>query len=297
MALASTPSSAAVIARGCRPWLMVMDWPYGGTVENLPVFGVQLILLAQLRGLDAGGLAGRAAVAEREIRSVLDGSEPDPLLLRRLAPALGLHRSDMFVIAGRPVPDDLAPADPAAATAVGGLAWSLTYLPGAVPELHRLVRSSPQLPRGRVPQPPGPSYRQYPNGAGGLVLRLLHNRNLSWLGGAMYLFGLGGGDMLSAATIGMIGHGNKALTPQLLAGFAAFLDIAPRDLSALTGIDLTSARPTAHPDATEAAALIWNARRLTAQQLRQVRDRAHAMRHERAAELQPDLRCSCPGPP
>lgn len=41
--------------------------------------------------------------------------------------------------------------------------------------------------------------------------------------------------MLSASTIGMIGHGRKPLTPELLAGFAAFLDVSARDLGALTG--------------------------------------------------------------
>lgn len=103
--------------------------------------------------------------------------------------------------------------------------------------------------------------------------------------------------MLSASTIGAIGHGRKPLTSDLLAGFASFLDISSRDLSALTGIDLTGNRPPAHPDAAEAAELIWNARRLTAGQLQQVRSRAHAIRHERADELCPQLRCHCPGSP
>jgi len=78
---------------------------------------------------------------------VLDGGEPDPLLLRRLAPALDLHQSDLFIIAGRLVPHDLTPLEATAASAVGSLAWSLTYLPRAVPELHRLVQSLPQQPR------------------------------------------------------------------------------------------------------------------------------------------------------
>src|SRR6266545_3881302 len=54
----------------------------------------------------------------------------------------------------------------------------------------------------------------------------------------MYLFGLGRGDMLSASTIGMIGHGKKALTAGLQAGFAASLDIPAHDLTTVTGIDL-----------------------------------------------------------
>ncbi|SCE76202.1 hypothetical protein GA0070618_0721 [Micromonospora echinospora] len=260
-------------------------------MEEPAAFGVQLMRLAEVRGIGVSALARRASVAHTEITSVLRGNEPEPSLLRRLAPALDLHPSDLFVVAGREVPDDLAPLDPAAASAVGWLAWELTYLPNAAPELHQLVRAMPQQPR-----PPGPPpYPRYPSGAGSLVLRLLHNRNLNWLGSAKYLFGIGRRDMLSASTIGMIGHGRKALTPDLLAGFAAFLDISPRDLSALTGIELTSAGRPVHPDAAEVAALIWNARRLTADQLRQLEDRAHAMRHERADVLEPHLRCSCPG--
>ncbi|MEN3615408.1 XRE family transcriptional regulator [Plantactinospora sp. ZYX-F-223] len=265
-------------------------------MKTWPTFGMQLMRLAEVRGVDVGSLARQATVAEAAITSVLDGGEPDPLLLRRLAPTLDLHQSDLFVIAGQQVPDDLAPLDATAASVIGSLGWSLTYLPRAVPELRQLVQSLPQQPRPQGSRPPMPSYQQYPSSAGGVVLRLLHNRNLNWIGSARYLFGLGRGDMLSASTIGMIGHGKKALTPELLAGFAAFLDISSRDLSALTGIDLTSAGPPVHPDAAEAAALIWNARRLTAGQLRQVDDRAHAIRHERADELEPGLRCSCPGP-
>lgn len=264
-------------------------------MKNWPAFGVQLTRLAEVRGIDVGSLARQVTVAESALTSVLDGGEPDPLLLRRLAPALDLHHSDLFVIAGQQVPDDLAPLD-ASAGAMRLLAWPLTYLPGAVSELRQLAQSLPQQPRSQKPRPATPSYQQYPSSAGGLVLRLLHNRNLDWSGSAYYLFGLGRGDILSASTIGMIGHGRKALTPELLAGFAAFLDISSRDLSALTGVDLTSAGPPAHPDAAEAAALIWNARRLTAVQLRQLRDRAHGIRHERADELKPELRCSCPGP-
>lgn len=263
-------------------------------METLPAFGVQLMRLAALRNVDIGPLARRAAVREPAITSVLDGGEPEPSMLRRLAPVLDLHTSDVFVIAGQRVPDDLAPLDPSAASGIGWLAWSLTYLPRAVPELHQLVRSMPRQPRPEQPPAPTPSYGQYPNSPGGLVLRLLENRNLNWMGAARYLFGLGRGSMLSGSTIGMIGGGRKALTPDLLAGFAAFLDIPSRDLSALTGIDLTGDHPPAHPDAPEAAKLIWSARGLTAEQLRQVQDRAHAIRHERAEELSSGLQCGCP---
>lgn len=264
-------------------------------MRELPVFGVQLALLAGRRGLDAASLARSTGTDDTLITSVLDGGEPDPSLLRRLGPALGLHRSDLFVIAGQPVPDDLTPLDATASSIVGSLAWPLTYLPGAVPELHQLVRTMPQQPRPALP-PAVPPRHRYLRGAGGLVLRLLHNRNLNLPGSAKFLFGIGKGPMLAASTIGMIGGAEKTLTPQLLAGFAAFIDIPRDDLSTLTGIDLAGVDQPAHLDAAEAAELIWAARRLTADQLRQVDRHAHAIRHRRTDELEPWLRCSCRNP-
>lgn len=92
-----------------------------------------------------------------------------------------------------------------------------------------------------------------------LVVRLLYNRNLNLRGSATYLFGIGNGPMLSGSTIGMIGGAEKALKPELLAGFAALLDIPWDDLSALTGIDLAGVDQPSHPDAAEVAELIWAA--------------------------------------
>jgi transcriptional regulator with XRE-family HTH domain len=264
-------------------------------VGELPAFNVQLARLAGLHGLDAADLARRGDTDEAAIRSVLAGAEPGPMLLRRLASALGLHRSDLFVIAGQPVPADLAPLDPKAATITDGLAWDLTYLPGAAPELRQLIASLPS-----PPPPPGPPpvlplpYRNYPDIAGSLVVRLLHNRNLTWLGCATFLFGIGWGDGLSASTIGLIARGRKALTPDLLAGLAAVIDIPAADLSALTGVGPVDPGRAAHPDTADVAALLWDARRLSAAQLETVADRAHDIRHERAAELEPGLRCTCP---
>jgi transcriptional regulator with XRE-family HTH domain len=267
----------------CGGGFWVSGRPYGGVVLELPVFGVQVRRLAELRGMDVREVAERAGVPGAEAVAVSGDAQLDPSLLRRLAPVLGMDASDLFIIAGRPVPEDLAPLDAAARTVVDGLAWSLTYLPHAVPELRRHVRSMPQLSRPGPP-PPVPSYWQYPNGAGALVMRLLHNRNLGWLGCAKYLFGLGGGPMLSAATMGAIGHDRKALTPELLAGFCAFLNIPRADLSALTDVPLAGSVQAAHPDAPEAAALIWDARRLTAGQMRQVRNRADKLRPERSQD-------------
>ncbi|GIE97646.1 XRE family transcriptional regulator [Paractinoplanes rishiriensis] len=204
----------------------------------------------------------------------VDLDDLDPSGLRRLAPDLGLHRSDLFVLAGRrPVPADLRPLDPAASGAIGWLAWSLTYLPSAVPELHDLIRSLPQEPR--PPDAAPPRRWQYPDGPGAVLVGLLHNRNLDWSGAAKFLFGVGHGPMLSASTIGMLGGGRKPLTPDLLAAFATFLDIPPADLSEATGISWPGNPPPSRPDV---AALLWDARRLTAAQAEQILARARALR-------------------
>ena len=60
---------------------------------------------------------------------MLDGAQPEPSLLRALAPVLGLRAADVFVLAGVPVPDDLAPLDPAAARDISWLMNVLSRLP------------------------------------------------------------------------------------------------------------------------------------------------------------------------
>lgn len=266
-------------------------------MQALPAFGEQLIRLAEVRGFDRETLAHRASLPDAVIASVLAGAEPSVEVLCRLASVLGLHRSDLLVIAGQQVPNELGPLDPNARDKVGWLAWSLAYLPRAATELHELVRSLPQLPRPAGPVAPTPPRFSYPNCPGGLVLRLLHNRHLDWLGSAKCLYVLGGGPILSASTIGLIGRGRKALTPDLLAGFGAVLDIDSVDLSILTGVDISAADERTRPDAGEVAQLIWSARRLTVEQLRLVEDRAHDIRHERAEEIKPGRRCGCTGRP
>ncbi|MEV4517139.1 transposase [Dactylosporangium sp. NPDC049525] len=61
------------------------------TAKTPPLFGVQLMRLADLRGLNVNSLARRAPVAETDVASVYGGAEANALLLRRLAPALDLH--------------------------------------------------------------------------------------------------------------------------------------------------------------------------------------------------------------
>ena len=78
-------------------------------MANHPSFGVLLARLLKHRGTDITWLSAACGVAEPEIRPVIDGAAPDESLLRALAPALGFHTADLFVMADVPVPEDLAP--------------------------------------------------------------------------------------------------------------------------------------------------------------------------------------------
>ncbi|GGM10340.1 XRE family transcriptional regulator [Micromonospora yangpuensis] len=231
-----------------------------------------LARLLEHRGLLLSTLLVYTGVRETELRAVATGQPATPALVRLLAPALGLHTADLFVIAELPVPDDLTPLDPAAGSWVPALVAASTQLPPTERgRLHHAVRSLPQTERSRSFPPPPPRER-YPPGPGGLILRLLRNRNLGWSATARCLARVTP-HYYAAATIGRIGHGRKEMSPDLVACFAALLGLPADDLAALTGHEPADPPPD-HPDARDAAALIWHARRLTAEQLRHVLNEA-----------------------
>jgi transcriptional regulator with XRE-family HTH domain len=261
-------------------------------VEELPSFGARLVRLFECRKLDLGTVSREAGVTESQLAAVLDGTiAPDPSFLRRLAPSLRLHSADLFVIAGLAVPDDLAPLDPDA-WGLSKLIWTAGWLPGQVPRLLTLARSLPQQPRTK-PVPPPPAHHRYPQGPGALLLKLLHNRNLTWTESVTVLYNLGGVGPWSAATVGAVGRGRKELSPELVAGFAAVVGIPARDLAVLVGADRADEVVTTLPVGTDTTDLIWEARRLTAAQLRQVTDEAHLIRHEAQYDLPAHARCRC----
>ncbi|MDT0570857.1 helix-turn-helix domain-containing protein [Streptomyces sp. DSM 3412] len=254
-------------------------------------FGARLRRLLDRRGLHPTSLSRHADVPEPELTAVLQAHQtPTPPLLRRLAPALGLHTADVFAIAGADLPEDLAPLDATAGREVPRVIQEAAGLP---PEhrgrLRRLVASLPQAQRTQ-PVPDTPPGHRYPPGPGALLLRMLHIRNLN-LPATARAFGTVTDRYWAAATFGQVGRGRKPLTPDLLADCTTLLDVPADDLSALTGIPLpTTSTTTCAPtpgtpklDAPEIAELIWELRRLTASQLRQVTDAAKALR-----ERQPD---------
>ncbi|MCX4704190.1 hypothetical protein [Streptomyces sp. NBC_01373] len=241
-----------------------------------PGFGTMLAWLLDHRELGAQELADRAGLNADEVRAVLAGDSPGEELLRRLGPALGFHAVDLFILARLAVPDDMAPLDATAAMWVRNTVTDAVRLPAAGRrELLQLVRSLPQEERcsSFAPKPLMP----LAGGPGAWVIRMLQYRNLNWTGMAVTLAFVTP-TYLSAATYGVIGSGRKELTPRLVTDFAALLGIDARDLAALTGVMLTEVPPPPAPEAVDAAALLWEARRLSAAQARHTFDLARSMR-------------------
>ena len=247
-------------------------------MSGYPAFGVFLARLSGHRELDVRSLSGLAEIPEPELQAVFKGASPSMSLLTNLAPALGLHVADLLVIAGLPVPEELAPLDARAGSLVPKVAGrSVCLPPGSREQLLEYARSLPQHARTR-PVPVPKSYEQYPPGFGAQLMRMLSNRNLNWWQSAETFTRLTGGHLyLSAATVGAVGRDVNKLTPDLLAGFAVVLGIPAGDLAALGDVRLPDGRVPTYSVPVDVAVLIWEVRRLTAEQVREVLDKANSM--------------------
>lgn len=233
--------------------------------------------LAKRRQLDLDALARSADVGGPELKNLLRGGGPSPPLLRRLAPVLGLHTADLFVIASVAVPYDLAPAHPTAGSWVPGLVRNAVGLP---PDgrnfLRGFVRSLPRKAR-ELPVPTSPAFERYPHGPGAVLMGLARNRNLGWVAVAK-TFLVVTGRYWSAATYGGVGRGTTPVTAELLADFCAVLDVPSEDLVTVTGVALPEASSRAKPAGEGVAELIWDVRHLTCSQLQEARNLAESIR-------------------
>ncbi|WP_329235981.1 hypothetical protein OG488_33280 [Streptomyces sp. NBC_01460] len=245
-------------------------------MTEYPGFGALLARLLHHRELDAEVPAERAGSAADEIRAVLAGQAPEEELLRRLAPAVGLHALDLFILAGGAVPDDVAPVDAAAEQWVGHMVIDGVHLPAAGRrELLRLIRS---LPKAEPSSPFAPRLLAQPaDGPGAWIIRMLQYRNLSRTGMA-HLLAVVTPTCPSAATYGAVGAGRKSLTPRLVTDFAGLLGMDPGELAALTAVVLPGVPRPPAPEVQDAAALLWEARRLSAAQACHVSGLARSMR-------------------
>ncbi|MFB6808706.1 hypothetical protein [Streptomyces sp. NPDC056387] len=246
-------------------------------MTGLPGFDVLLSRLAEHRELCVADLSRLSSVPEDELRAVLDGAAPGPSLLRRLAPVFHLEAEDLFVIADVALPLEMTPLDPHAGTIVARLAWHAAQLPQDQRDrLRRIAQSLPQERRIKPPPLEPRAYLQYPPGPGGLLVRLLANRNLGWSAAAKTFLPLTG-RYWDAATYGQVGRGLIELTPDLLADYAIVLGIRASDLAALTGVELRDGTTSPTETVIDVTALIWDARRLTRDQVQHLSDAARDM--------------------
>ncbi|TDD86690.1 hypothetical protein E1293_09265 [Actinomadura darangshiensis] len=248
---------------------------------EFPPFGVLLERLLGHRQVDVDSLSQAAGVSDTELRNVVDGLRPGSELLRALAPALDLHTADLFAMAGQKVPDDLAPLDASARRYISRLVDYALCLPANQrSELRRLVRELPQE-RRRQPYVPRKWFDPSEVGFCALIANMLYaNRNLDIGDAARALAGCSNGRMyVSASTVVMIGGGKVELTPGRLADLSTLIDVSAGDLAAIYDIPLPDGSPPDDPAAADAAALIWDVRRLSAEQLWRVCVRAEELRY------------------
>ncbi|MFF2785736.1 hypothetical protein ACFVT6_03015 [Streptomyces sp. NPDC058049] len=244
-----------------------------------PGFGVMLAWLLDHRDLRVQELADRAGSMTIEVRAVLAGEAPGEGLLRRIAPVLGFHAVDLFILAGLAVPDDLAPLDAAAERWAPRIAMDAVHLPA--PERRELLQLVRSLPQEERPSVFTAKWLAAHAGPGGRVIRMLQYRNLDRLGMAQ-LLAVVTPTYLSAATYSVIGSGGAELTPRLVTDSAALLGIDARELAVLTGVDLREVPLPPAPEAVDAAALLWEVRRLSAAQAQRVSELARSMRGDGA---------------
>jgi len=221
-----------------------------------PTLGTSVEQMRDALAIETGIPSGElAAIVE-------DGAQPSSHIVGKLAPALGIHTADLFVIAGLPVPDEIASAWPTSPSDVGSiLRIAVRMNDEQRHQLEAIVKSMPVQPRGG----PAPT-DNYPDIPGALLLRLLRNRNIR-PHNARILKAVGDGPYVSDSTVAGLGTGRVAITPQYVAAFAHLLGYQPGDLVALTGVGPPVANPKVHPASVQIAALAWRARRLSNNQL------------------------------
>ncbi|MEU9078563.1 hypothetical protein [Kitasatospora sp. NPDC048538] len=243
---------------------------------EFPGFATLLARLLDHRGLAPADLAGQAGAAEPEVAALLAGAGPDPVLLRRLAPALGLDAADLFELAALPLPEDLAPAGGMATTSITGvMRFALALPPEARAELRSHVAGLPSArQRGRIEGlPASVPYRHTP---GNVLMRMVATRNLGWNGTAKAVQLLTGRSRM-ATVYGRIAADQTELTPDLVADLAVVLALPAADLAALLGLPLPEDAPAPGEAVRDTALLLRDLRRLGVEQLREAEDLARSL--------------------
>ncbi|MEU6070209.1 hypothetical protein ABZ864_38695 [Streptomyces sp. NPDC047082] len=227
------------------------------------------VLLARLvRSSEVGLPQGNAFPKEEHPPNRVE-EPPTEEFLSRLAERVGLQSHDLFLIAGRVIPDDALRFDEEASRELPQLVKRALALPASGRQrLRDRARFLAELPPTVFPGGKR-SLGQYPPGFGSLLVRMLALRNLGWSSAAKVMY-LMSGVYLSAATIGAVGRGVKELDPELLNGFAAVLGVPDDLLASLTGMNQLPVSRRRREEVIETAALLWDVRHLAARQVRQL---------------------------
>ncbi|MEU3334225.1 hypothetical protein [Streptomyces sp. NPDC006668] len=245
-------------------------------------FGALLTRLINHRRMAVVRLSLESGVPVTELRSMMTGTPPRAPQLTALAPALGLHTADLFVIADFPrtAPAPLTSRDRGVGAAIVDVVRVLMALPPEqTAHINRLVDQMP-LESEDSPLASPFIYDQREAGFGAVLGNLLcGNRNLRSVSVAAKVLAVmtDGGLYLAASTISGIGRGRVPVTPGVVTGFATALGIPGGSLAAMAGVELGKPSRPDDPAVAERAELLWKCRRLTKAQVEYVRGEAESM--------------------
>jgi hypothetical protein len=248
---------------GRRRWKsrIPMDGPMSG--PQIP--RAEVARLMGRHGIIAEELAERASCAEGEILEFLEGDQAETAALVQVARVLGLRFSDFCIIANVDGGGESRPLNAAVGEGIVDLLRIAMKLP--LPSVRRLSEEGRHIPRDEVMAElvtyklgRGPSV-----GFGGVVIRLLQNRNFDW-SSIMRVMALVTGQYLSMSDYARIGAGRREVKPAEVANFSIVLGIDVGTMAALSGMDAGVIREAGDLQ-REISELIWDMRSLDVRQI------------------------------
>jgi hypothetical protein len=99
-----------------------------------------------------------------------------------------MHAADLFAVAGVGLPDDEAPRDRRATARIPALISAVISMSMCQRRLLLQQAAEMQATDGVESNWNLKAYELYPQSYGAILVRMLHNRNLDWLGGAKALY-------------------------------------------------------------------------------------------------------------
>jgi hypothetical protein len=213
----------------------------------------------------AGELAERASCAEEELLEFLGGGQAETAVLVRLARVLGLRFSDFCIIANADGGSESKPLNAAVGEKIVDLVKVAMKLPLA--SVRRLSEEGRHMPRDEaVAELATYKLEQGPSvGFGGMVIRLLQNRNFDW-SSIMRVMALATGQYLSMSDYARIGAGRREVKPAEIVNFSIVLGIDVGTMAALSEMDAGAAWEVSDLQ-REISGLIWDIRSLDVRQI------------------------------